>query len=142
VAELNDAGQVRAAGGVVWRRRDEGGVEVLVVHRPRHRDWSLPKGKARPGESDEECALREVEEETGLQCRLVEELPGASYRDAQGRPKAVRYWAMVPTGGELVVHGEVDDVRWLSSEEAAGVLTYERDRAVVASLGAPPGERT
>jgi 8-oxo-dGTP diphosphatase len=67
---------VRAAGGVVVR--DEQSLEVLVVHRPRYDDWSFPKGKAAPGERDEECAVREVEEETGLLCALLEELPMTS----------------------------------------------------------------
>ena len=78
------SGVVRAAGGVVLR---DGalGREVLVVHRPRYADWSFPKGKAEAGETDEECALREVEEETGLRCRLDGELASTSYVDAQGR---------------------------------------------------------
>src|SRR5919109_4902174 len=91
---------IRAAGGVVVRRHD-GGLDVLLVHRPAYDDWTLPKGKALPGESDEECALREVEEETGLVCRLEAELPATEYRDAKGRLKRVRYWLMRPTGGEL-----------------------------------------
>ena len=61
--------QVKAAGGVVWRRGDAG-LELAVVHRPRYDDWSLPKGKLDPGETWEEAALREVEEEIGLRCRL------------------------------------------------------------------------
>ncbi len=77
---------VRAAGGVVVRERG-GHREVLVVHRPRYDDWTLPKGKAKAGETDEECALREVEEETGLRCRLERELGSVSYIDARGRPE-------------------------------------------------------
>src|ERR687895_190115 len=91
---------VRAAGGVVWRRSDDGPVRILVVHRPRYDDWSLPKGKNDPGESDADCALREVREETGFSCRLGAELPSTSYRDNKGRPKTVRYWAMEPVSGE------------------------------------------
>ena len=56
---------VRASGGVVWRRAADG-AEILIAHRPRYDDWSLPKGKREEGESDEACALREVEEETGF----------------------------------------------------------------------------
>ena len=70
---------IRAAGGVVVRHGD-GESEVLLVHRPRYDDWTFPKGKAEPGESDEECALREVAEETRLDCKLVRELPSTSYR--------------------------------------------------------------
>jgi 8-oxo-dGTP pyrophosphatase MutT (NUDIX family) len=64
---------IRAAGGIVCRHGRDG-VEVILVHRPRYDDWTFPKGKANPGESDEACALREVEEETGLLCELAEEL--------------------------------------------------------------------
>ena len=80
--------EIQAAGGLVVR---DG--EVLVVHRPRYSDWSLPKGKLDPGESWEEAALREVEEEAGVRGRLVRELPAVTY-DHKGRPKRVRYWLM------------------------------------------------
>jgi 8-oxo-dGTP diphosphatase len=117
---------VRAAGGVVLR--DTGaGVEVLVVHRPRYDDWSFPKGKAEPGESDEDCAVREVEEETGLRCSLGRELPFTDYTDPRGRPKRVRYWEMEVVGGELGFEHEVDTARWLSPEEATALLSYPRD---------------
>ena len=64
-----EAAEVKASGGVVWRRDGDGSRQVVVVHRPRYDDWSLPKGKLDPGESWEEAALREVEEEVGLRCR-------------------------------------------------------------------------
>jgi 8-oxo-dGTP pyrophosphatase MutT (NUDIX family) len=121
---------IRAAGGVVVRETGEG-IEVLVVHRPRYDDWTFPKGKAEPGESDEDCALREVEEETGLRCELDRELRSTSYVDAQGRPKLVRYWLMRPVAGELRYVNEVDDARWMSQEEAAGRLSYDRDLPVL-----------
>ncbi|HUF83802.1 MAG TPA: NUDIX domain-containing protein, partial [Acidimicrobiia bacterium] len=81
---------VRAAGGVVLRRGADG-PEVLVVHRPRYGDWSLPKGKCEPGEGDEDAARREVEEESGVRVRLGAELPTGAYLDRRGRPKQVRY---------------------------------------------------
>jgi 8-oxo-dGTP pyrophosphatase MutT (NUDIX family) len=124
---------VRAAGGVVTRATDDG-LEVLVVHRPRYADWSYPKGKAEPDESDEECALREVEEETGLVCELANELSSTSYTDGAGRPKRVRYWRMRRVGGSLRFLHEVDDARWLTRERASELLTYERDRGLLDEL--------
>jgi 8-oxo-dGTP pyrophosphatase MutT (NUDIX family) len=118
---------------VVTRRRD-GVLEVLLVHRPRYDDWTFPKGKANPGETDEECALREVAEETGLRCALDGELVSTSYVDGHGRPKVVRYWAMRPLDGAFVPHAEIDEIRWLPSEQAAAALSYDRDRDVLGSL--------
>jgi 8-oxo-dGTP diphosphatase len=121
---------VRAAGGVVTRDAP-GGPEVVVVHRPQYDDWTLPKGKALPGETDEDCALREVEEETGLVCELGRELPSTSYRDSLRRPKTVRYWTMRVVGGELEPLNEVDEARWLPAGEALELLSYERDIALL-----------
>jgi 8-oxo-dGTP pyrophosphatase MutT (NUDIX family) len=125
---------VRAAGGVVVRD-GAGGVEVLVVHRPKYRDWTFPKGKCEPEETDEACALREVEEETGLACELEGELPSTSYRDGRGRRKRVRYWQMRPLGGGLAFDHEVDEARWLTPSQARARLTYERDLPVLAAVG-------
>jgi 8-oxo-dGTP diphosphatase len=105
--------------------------EVLVVHRPKYDDWTLPKGKAEPGESDEECALREVEEETGLRCRLGDELASTEYVDHDGRSKVVRYWAMTVEGGSFTPNREVDAVEWLPVADAADRMTYDRDRTVL-----------
>lgn len=143
MAALIDAdGVVQAAGGVVWRQRggdpavveDIEEIEVLVVHRPRYGDWTFPKGKLTPGEEPEAGARREVREETGLDCALGPELATASYIDAGGRPKIVRYWAMTAVSGAFEVNHEVDDTRWVSIAEAGGLLTYGRDREVLASL--------
>jgi 8-oxo-dGTP diphosphatase len=121
---------VRAAGGVVVRRH-EGVVEILLVHRPAYDDWSFPKGKCEDGESEEEAAVREVEEEAGLRCRLERELATTRYRDGRGRPKTVRYWLMAPVGGELGAANEVDDATFVGLEEARALLTYARDRELV-----------
>jgi 8-oxo-dGTP diphosphatase len=135
---LEDTGeppQVKAAGGVVVRAVS-GAPEVAVIHRPKYEDWSLPKGKLDPGEGPEEAALREVLEETGLRCELGEELEPARYRDRKGRSKLVRYYRMAVTGGEFRPNDEVDELRWLSPEEAGDLLDYEHDRALVAHLRA------
>ena len=123
--------QVEAAGGVVL----DGEGRVVLVHRPRYDDWTLPKGKLDPGESFEEAAIREVEEETGLRCRLVRELPSIEYPDAKGRPKVVRYWVMeVEADVGFVPGDEVDELRRLPLEEALALLTYDRDHDVLLAV--------
>jgi 8-oxo-dGTP pyrophosphatase MutT (NUDIX family) len=126
----HDQAEVKASGGVVWRRGDRG-IEVALVHRPRYDDWSFPKGKLDPGESWEDAALREVEEEIGLRCRLGHELPATSYRDNKGRAKVVRYWMMEPLDGEFVPSDEVDEVRWLTPADAQRLLSYDHDRELL-----------
>ena len=132
---------VRAAGGVIVRQGPDGRPEILLVHRPRYDDWTLPKGKAEPGESDEDCAVREVEEETGLACELGEELAASEYEDSSGRPKRVRYFAMLPRDGTTAApRNEVDAIAWLTREQALERLSYERDVTVVAGLRALDGD--
>lgn len=125
---------VQAAGGVVWRRSPAGEVEVLLVHRPRYDDWTLPKGKLAPGEDHAGAALREVEEETGLRCTLGPELPATTYLDRKGRPKRVRYWAMTPAGGRFTPTDEVDESRWVPVGAARLHLSYSRDQPVLDAL--------
>ncbi len=124
------SGDVRAAGGVICRAGADG-LEIVVVHRPRYDDWSLPKGKLDPGESFAQAALREVEEETGFACELGEELTQASYRDRKGRPKIVRYWLMTVRAGEFEPNEEVDELRWLTREAARAKLDYDHDRQLI-----------
>ncbi len=134
-----DGHEIAAAGGLVVRDAGEGGVEVLLVHRPRHDDWSLPKGKLDPGESFEQAALREVEEETGVRCRLGPELTPASYRDGRGRSKIVRYWRMDPLAGERAPfepNEEVDELRWLSPAVAIDLADYPHDEELLRALAA------
>jgi 8-oxo-dGTP diphosphatase len=126
---------VRAAGGAVLRPRSGGGVELCVVHRPKYDDWSLPKGKLERGESFEQAAVREVWEETGLRCRLRQELDAVTYPDRKGRRKLVRYWLMdVAEDTGFVPDDEVDELRWLELPAAAALLTYDHDQELVASL--------
>lgn len=130
---------VRAAGGVVHRRDPDGMWRVLLVHRPRYDDWSLPKGKADRGERAEETALREVEEETGLRCLLGEAVGETRYRDAKGRAKVVQYWLMQPetTDGGFTPNDEVDALAWCTLEEAAHRLSYAHDRKLLRRVRGP-----
>jgi 8-oxo-dGTP pyrophosphatase MutT (NUDIX family) len=128
-------GPVRAAGGLV-QRVGERGLELVLVHREAYGDWTFPKGKLHAGETEAEAALREVEEETGLRCRLEDEVGTTSYHDSRGRPKTVRYWRMTPIAGELAPENEIDDARWATLGEARRALSYERDRDLLARLDA------
>jgi 8-oxo-dGTP diphosphatase len=122
---------ISAAGGVVLRRDDDRRTRVVVIHRPKYMDWSLPKGKLEKGEGWQEAALREVEEETGYRCEAGPELPEVTYLDRKARRKLVRYWLMRPLEGGFEPHGEVDELRWLTPREARDLLTYDHDRELV-----------
>lgn len=134
---MSSPATVRAAGGLVWRN-DGGGLEVVLVHRPRYGDWSLPKGKAHRGETDRDAALREVEEETGLRCELGPELVTVRYRTERGEDKTVRWWAMTVLEDRGFVAGdEVDERRWVTLGEFERLASLDSDRSVVDSfLGA------
>ena len=129
---------VRAAGGLLFRQAADGPVEVVLVHRPAYDDWTFPKGKLDPGETDADAAVREVEEETGLRSRPVRDLGTTSYHDSRGRPKTVRYWEMTAIDGVLGPANEIDEARWVPLDEAARMLTYARDRKLL--LRASPAE--
>jgi 8-oxo-dGTP diphosphatase len=120
--------EVRAAGGLVIRDGS-----VLVVHRPEYDDWTFPKGKLDPGETWEDAARREVEEETGLVCEPGEEVGRTYYTDSRGRSKEVRYFRMEPRS-EPFAANEVDEVRWVPLADAPAVLSYQRDRDLATEL--------
>ncbi len=133
---------IRAAGAVVWRH-DGSEPEVVVIHRPKWSDWSLPKGKVDPDELAPEAAVREVQEETGLRVRLGLPLPDQSYRVGDGQqPKVVSYWAAQPVKGtDLAVfqaNDEVDEVCWLPLAEAASTLAYPHDVALIEKFAQAP----
>ena len=115
---------LRAAGGLVVR-----GGRVLVVHRPKYDDWAFPKGKLEAGESWEEAAVREVEEETGLRAELGPYAGSTHYPLGDGT-KEVRYYLM-RADGEPRPRNEVDDLRWVTRGEAMALLTYAYDRDLV-----------
>lgn len=142
---IGRAGTVDAAGALVWRQH-QGSLEVVLVHRPRYRDWSWPKGKVDPGESLPQAAAREVAEETGHPVVLGLPLPGLEYPLADGRTKVVRYWA-ARSGGKRDVSPfrarptvpraaleEIDDLRWLPVDAAARKLSRDADREPLAAL--------
>jgi 8-oxo-dGTP pyrophosphatase MutT (NUDIX family) len=124
---------VLAAGGVVWRPVVDGGagLELLVIHRPRYDDWTLPKGKVEPGDADlMATAHREVWEETGLRCDLGIDLGDVSY-EVRGQPKVVHYWSMRLQSGAFTPNREVDVAEWLTPQAARERLGYQRDVDVV-----------
>ena len=119
---------VRAAGGVIVR---DG--RVLLVHRPKYDDWTLPKGKLHAGETWEQAAVREVAEETGLRCEIEGLAGDTRYVASDGSDKVVRYFRMTSTG-EPFAQNEVDEVRWVALDAAAGLLSHERDRELLRGL--------
>lgn len=136
---------VRAAGTVLWRQVKADRIEVAVVHRPWHEDWSLPKGKLDPGETPAGCAVRETWEETGYRVVLGRPLGDVDYQVATPVPgrKVVSWFTGRAEGGEFVRNQEVDELRWLRPSAAARLLSYDTDRAVLARFAAvPPDART
>ncbi|MDZ7576811.1 MAG: NUDIX hydrolase [Candidatus Nanopelagicales bacterium] len=128
---------IRAA-GVVLLRQTSRGPQTLMVHRPRRKDWSLPKGKLDPGESTVAAAIRECDEETGIIPVLGVPLKRQSYQ-AMGRKKTVDYWtATIGLDNGFAPDGEVDEVRWASLDDARSRLSYARDAELVARAFALP----
>lgn len=128
-----DEPPLRAAGCVLWRCSSAGGLEIAVVHRPKYDDWSHPKGKLKRGEPALAGAVREVAEETGMDCRPGIPLPTAYYL-ANGRPKEVHYWAAEALGGAFTPNTEVDRLEWLPPTTARTRLTHDRDRTLIDAL--------
>ena len=129
---------VHAAGAVLWRPGAEGGTcEIAVVHRPRHRDWSLPKGKVDPGETRADAAVRELAEETGFAAVLERHLRTVRYPVGDDE-KIVDFWSARAGEGRFTVDEETDELRWLGPADAADLLTYESDRGVLEDFCAHP----
>jgi 8-oxo-dGTP diphosphatase len=122
---------ILAAGAVLWRPQEcTGAPAIAVIHRLRYDDWSFPKGKVDPGETEPVAAVREIEEETGFRAHLGRRLMTVSYPVDQGIKK-VRYWAARCVSGEFSVNDEVDELKWLPADEAMTALTYPQDRKVL-----------
>jgi len=121
---------VFAAGAVLWRPGESGDPLIAVIHRPRYNDWSLPKGKVDPGETEPVTAVREVLEETGYESVLGRRLASVTYPLEYGTKK-VRYWAARTTGGEFSPNAEADKLDWLPVADAMLRLQYPHDRKVL-----------
>ena len=131
---MSDKPSEQAAGGLVYRDVD-GVLEVLVAHRLRYDDWTFPKGKLDEGESLIGCALREVREETGLECEVGRYLGTTRFDKGGGQLKEVSYWAMRPVDGVFESNDEVDEIAWFAHQDLAGHLTYPIDKSFAAELG-------
>src|ERR1700694_4908334 len=136
ILNVDEAKLVRAAGGAIFRS-SRGTTRVAIVHRPGYDDWTFPKGKLDDGETLEETALREVEEETGFRCRLVRPLGCTSYVDRRGRDKVACYFVMEVRGGRFKPGIEVDKLLWLPVDGAVKRLTYGRDKTLLLQQDLP-----
>jgi 8-oxo-(d)GTP phosphatase len=138
MADQHEAGEIKAAGAVLWRAAGRG-VQVALVHRPKYDDWSFAKGKLNPGEHVLLAAVREVEEETGLQVTLGRNLPPVRY-PTEGGPKRVDYWAAQAhrAAAGFVPNSEVDRIDWVVATAAGDRLSYGHDAQLLADFGAGP----
>lgn len=130
---------IKAAGAVAWRPGPDGEPEILLVHRRKYDDWSLPKGKAEPGEPLPVTAVREVLEEGGTRIVLGRRLVSVRY-NVGGRPKRVHYWAARATSVDerAVPNSEIDEAAWLPAARARDKLSYAHDHRVLADFAARP----
>ena len=121
-----------AAGGIVWDQKGDGR-RLALVHRAKYDDWSLPKGKPDPGEEIAETALREVQEELGVDADFGPFAGTTHYPLGDGRTKVVLYWHMIKRGGESTFkpNREIDGVQWLEPKDALRKLTHEVERELL-----------
>jgi 8-oxo-dGTP diphosphatase len=123
---------IQAAGGILWKK-DKGEKKIAIVHRHKHDDWSLPKGKVDKGETWKKTALREVVEETGFEAKIKKYAGSISYL-LDGKPKVVLFWHMkIKSEKKNKMNGEVDQVRWVTVEEAEKLLDYPEELTVIKS---------
>jgi len=132
---------IKAAGGVAWRPGPDGDPEILLVHRKRYDDWSLPKGKTEPGELLPVTAVREVLEEGGARLALGRRLISVRYQ-VGGRPKRVHYWAarVASLDDRAVPNAEVDQVKWVDAGHAVEHVSYAHDHGVLADFARLPAQ--
>lgn len=142
-ARSHTGGDIRAAGALLYTRRGDG-IAVAVIHRPRHDDWTFPKGKLEPGEHVLAAAVREVTEETGIRPVLGQPLATVCYL-VDSRPKRVDFWAAhvaEPASSLFVPNNEVNELHWLAAREAAARLSYAHDVQLLERLVALVTEDT
>jgi ADP-ribose pyrophosphatase YjhB (NUDIX family) len=124
---------IQAAGGLIWRNTAEG-KELAIIHRPQKDDWTLPKGKLKPGESWKQAALRDVREETGCEVEITDFAGCVSYIP-KIIPKIVLYWDMKLVGEcHFQANKEVDQLRWLKIDEALTLLDYQDERELILKI--------
>lgn len=123
---------IRAAGALLWRENGDRKIEIALIHRPKYDDWTLPKGKIEDGESALQCAFRELVEETGIRASFTRQLGTVDYEES-GQSKRVIFWAAqcAQDASAFIANDEVDQMRWLSVEEAVTAATYESDREII-----------
>jgi 8-oxo-dGTP pyrophosphatase MutT (NUDIX family) len=131
-----------SAGGLIWRRNPDGSISVVLVRPAGRSTWVLPKGHLEPGETVVQAAIREAREETGLTVGAVEPLGEISYvyssRERDGATitrifKHVYFFLMEYTGGDPSAHdSEIDEVAWLSFDEALARATHPSEQALIA----------
>jgi 8-oxo-dGTP diphosphatase len=128
---------IKAAGGILQRSTHRGD-EVMVVYRKRHKDWTLPRGKVKDGESFQEAAMREVEDETGCSCRIGNYLGTISY-SSNGVPKVVLFWKMTLIEEKGSSNSEqIGEALWLQLPAAIERLTHAQEKALLSRVGSLP----
>ena len=122
-----------SAGGVVLRRTPENQIEVLLIQHSMHKGWSFPKGWVEPGETPQQAAVREVEEESGARAEIIADLPPTRYffvnREKQRVAKTVTWYLMryLGQGNQTHAYG-VSAVEWLPLESVHARLSYKNDK--------------
>jgi len=128
---------IKAAGGILQRSTPRGD-EVMVVYRKRHQDWTLPRGKVKDGESFQEAAMREVQDETGCSCRIGNYLGTISYSD-NGVPKVVLFWKMALVEDKGARNNDnIGEAVWLQVPAAIERLTHAQEKALLSRVGSLP----